>query len=267
MKRYVYKGINTPYLVSKNGDVFSEISGKFLKPFKNKKGYLYIDIHMRKYRIRKSIHSLVAETYIPNLENKETINHKDGNKENNSVGNLEWMTQSDNNLHSIRNKLRIPISGSKVHFAKYSENQVHQACRMIEENKFSLSEIEKTTGIPAKTLGEIRNKKIWKNISILYKFPEKFITSSKYFDYPTNVKIHEMLKSNKDINAIIDDLGLDKTSNIKKVIQDMKWNLNPDNTKMKKEIYNRYRSKMNLNKEIRSTTIEPLRCERNTPPM
>lgn len=52
------------------------------------------------------IHRLVAQAFIPNVDNKPCINHKDGNKQNNVVTNLEWVTYSENALHSYSNSFR-----------------------------------------------------------------------------------------------------------------------------------------------------------------
>lgn len=61
------------------------------------------------------IHRLVAETFIPNPENKPTVNHIDGNKHNNNINNLEWCTYGENNKHAIDNNLRLKYVGFLKH--------------------------------------------------------------------------------------------------------------------------------------------------------
>lgn len=76
-----------------------------LKPGADPKGYLKTMVLIDgKYKTVK-IHRLVASAFIPNPEGKPQVNHKDGNKNNNSVGNLEWVSNMDNAHHAINNGL------------------------------------------------------------------------------------------------------------------------------------------------------------------
>jgi hypothetical protein len=96
---------NLDYLVTVEGRVFSLKTMRFMKTTKRPDGYVYVKIGSKTHRV----HRLVAQTYIPNPENKEQVNHMDGNKANNMLCNLEWMTQSENIQHSFDIGLR-PIS-------------------------------------------------------------------------------------------------------------------------------------------------------------
>ena len=98
---------NGEYKISNYGEVKSFKTGNWvtLKPRVNKAGYLSIAIH-RKGKVKVyRINRLVALTFIPNPENKPQVNHKDGNKLNNFIDNLEWMTQNENVQHAWDNGL------------------------------------------------------------------------------------------------------------------------------------------------------------------
>ena len=94
-----YEGL---YAVTSCGKVWSHRLNKFMKPWDNGAGYL-------KVRLKKDgktkifyIHRLVAEAYISNPNAYPTINHKDEDRANNSVNNLEWCTDAYNNLYGSR---------------------------------------------------------------------------------------------------------------------------------------------------------------------
>lgn len=89
------------YQISTWGRVRNAQTGTILKPYTNSKGYLKVYFYKdgKKYKMR--INRLVAQAFIPNPHNLPQVNHKDGNKENNSYTNLEWMTNRDNTLHAI----------------------------------------------------------------------------------------------------------------------------------------------------------------------
>lgn len=96
------------YLVSNKGELYRKITPSSLRG-----GYLSIFLNTVKKSYK--IHQLVAKTFIPNNdENKIIVNHKDGNKLNNNVNNLEWVTASENVQHAIDTGL-ITVTKRKVH--------------------------------------------------------------------------------------------------------------------------------------------------------
>lgn len=95
-----YEGL---YEVSDAGQV--RRTSKALKPA-YKKGYAYVTLCKDGKPKTSYITRLVAKAFIPNPENKEQVNHKDGKPGNDSAGNLEWSTPKENTQHAIRNGLR-----------------------------------------------------------------------------------------------------------------------------------------------------------------
>lgn len=95
-------GFEDKYLISKDGDVWSLISNKLLKPAEHTKDrYLQVSLNIspnvnRTYKV----HRLVAMAYLPNPNNLPEVNHIDFNRINNYVDNLEWMNHSDNIKHT-----------------------------------------------------------------------------------------------------------------------------------------------------------------------
>jgi hypothetical protein len=86
------------YFVSSLGR-FKNKKGVIMKDYKpHHSGYIYLRVNTQKY----ALHRLVAQTFIPNLENKPYVNHIDGNKINNCINNLEWVTCAENNLYNYK---------------------------------------------------------------------------------------------------------------------------------------------------------------------
>lgn len=80
---------------------------KIIKPFISKFGYSRVTLWRSGIPKKIHVHTIVALTFIPNPEGKPQVNHKDGNKLNNSVDNLEWNTASENAQHAYDNKLHV----------------------------------------------------------------------------------------------------------------------------------------------------------------
>ena len=95
------------YKVSNYGNIKSLRSGKLRKLSNDGDGYPMIGLYSNKKQTMFKVNRLVAIAFIPNPENKETVNHKDGVKINNRVDNLEWNTRSENCIHSYRQLHRV----------------------------------------------------------------------------------------------------------------------------------------------------------------
>ena len=92
------------YAVTEDGRVWSYKSNKFLKQTLLNRGYLQVELYNNGVGKKFLIHRLVAEAYLPNPDNLPQVNHKDENKQNNSVENLEWCTEKENDNYGNRNK-------------------------------------------------------------------------------------------------------------------------------------------------------------------
>ena len=97
----------TNYDISKEGYVKNNKTGCILKSTDDSRGYPAVTIFDDDGKQHtKNVHRLVAETFIPNPEDKRTVNHIDGNKRNNHISNLEWSTIGENLKHAYRNGLK-----------------------------------------------------------------------------------------------------------------------------------------------------------------
>ena len=92
------------YLACSNGIILSTKTGKAkpLKPLDNGNGYLAVSLSKNGKVRRFYIHRLIAESFLENIEKKEEVNHIDGNRGNNSLSNLEWVTRSENHHHRYK---------------------------------------------------------------------------------------------------------------------------------------------------------------------
>lgn len=134
---------------------------KFMKARPTKQGYLRVGLWKNGKVKTVSIHRLVAEAFI---SKNFTVNHKDGNKSNNTVDNLEWMTQKENNIHAYETGLK--SQGEQWFNSKFSKEQVIE----IRKNYIPFSEeygknaLAKKYNVAPSTIYNIVTKKTYKNV-------------------------------------------------------------------------------------------------------
>ena len=93
------------YLIYDDGRVYSTKNKSFLKLCHDSSGYVYLDIRRKNSTLKcPKVHRLVASLFIGEQPGYE-INHKDGNKDNNAVSNLEYVTHEQNRIHAIKTGL------------------------------------------------------------------------------------------------------------------------------------------------------------------
>lgn len=154
------------YLISENGEVFSEVSNIYLKPSKLEKGYLRYWLVTENGSKLFMAHRLVLFTYNPteNMENLE-VNHKDGNKENNLLENLEWCTGRENVRHALETGLKIPAKGEQIGSSILKENEVFEIIDLLLNSSLSLQKIGDIFKVSRYTIFDIKRKKSWKHLT------------------------------------------------------------------------------------------------------
>ena len=147
------KGYEGLYQVNKIGEIYSLISNKTLKPFyrggRPDNKYLVVDLNKDARRKTVSVHRIVAEAFIPNPNSLPCVNHKDGNKDNNCVDNLEWCTHSENNYHACRTGLKNIPSGTANKNSKLTYEDVAsiKKCLILGDSKFGMRPLASKYGV------------------------------------------------------------------------------------------------------------------------
>jgi|SRR5690554_5206119 len=160
MEKEIWKdvvGYEELYKVSNFGKVISiarfGTKGKEMCLMDNGKGYYRVKLSKNNKSKRVMLHRIIAEAFIPNLENKKCVNHINGNKKDNRIENLEWCTHSENLIHAIKTGLR-PLKTKKGYKVINTKNG----------NVFnSIKEASKEKGIDRSYLSQKLNGKIKNN--------------------------------------------------------------------------------------------------------
>jgi hypothetical protein len=147
-----------------------------IKLAKDQDGYLRVNLHLNGKIIRRGVHQLVAIAYVPNDDpiNKVVINHRDGNKLNNSPDNLEWVTWRENEAHAV-------IHGLKARGERNCQTRLTEAAALVIKQRLkrakirgvqagdgsgdTLSRIAADYGVSKTALYLIRHGKSWRYVN------------------------------------------------------------------------------------------------------
>lgn len=152
-----YEGL---YNVSNLGNVFSVVSNRLLKPYL-RRGYKSVWLTKTRIEKNKLIHRLVAIAFISNPEDKKEVNHIDGDKNNNSVNNLEWATPGENIRHADRTGLR-DIRGENSKTSILTNEDVLEIRRL--RGILLQRELAEKFNVKKRTIQAVQRRQNWKHI-------------------------------------------------------------------------------------------------------
>jgi hypothetical protein len=124
------------YSVSDLGRVRNDTTGRILKAY-IRGGYVFVGLSNLKTKTYP-VHRLVASTFIPNSENKSQVNHKNKNRSDNNVNNLEWVTPLENNIHRSTDVIQTTNQNLKISKIEYNTNIVIEKYNSIKDASLSL---------------------------------------------------------------------------------------------------------------------------------
>lgn len=168
------KGFEGVYEISDKGKVKSVArktgtvyrKEKLRKLHYTKCGYLKVRLTHKDKDVTARVHRLVAEHFLSNPENKETVNHIDGNKSNNDVSNLEWATRAEQMQHAYDLNLRKPLSGEDNPHAVLTNEEAEQIRKeyVKHSRKHGTPALAKKYGVKTSVIQDVISNRTYNNI-------------------------------------------------------------------------------------------------------
>ena len=169
----VWKGVGGHvglYQVSNRGRVKSfwkDKNGQMLMPIKAGNGYLVVNLCRDGKRKTVYVHRLVIEAFLGNAPSpNHQVNHKNGDRTDNRVENLEWVTPSENNKHAFRalDKKPTNMKGEANGNARLNDRMVRQIRKFYASGNHTYAELAKMFGVCQATIGYIVRRETWKHV-------------------------------------------------------------------------------------------------------
>lgn len=147
----------------KNGKVF-KANGKLLTITYSGNNYGRVILYKNGKNSAKLIHRLVAGAFIPNVNNLKEVNHKDLDKTNNAVQNLEWVSPKQNTQHAFGNRHIKRYFGEDNHRAIVTEEVVLKIRQLHSTGKYRYKDIGEMFGVHASVVGYIVRRQTWRHV-------------------------------------------------------------------------------------------------------
>lgn len=215
MKQIILNDELTTYYITEDGRLFNEKTSRWYKG-SNSGGYLKYDLVWKDKKYAKFAHRLVAEYYLDNQYNLPIVNHKDGNKLNNHVSNLEWCNYSENNIHAYESGLKEKSNGISER-QKFEKNLPNEKWLRFRESNYEISNFGRIKSTKTGNLlkGKITSKGYVEWCLCLPEGKKSFLAHRLVFGLFGS----EEIDSNKVINHIDGNKTNNSISNLEQVEQ------------------------------------------------
>jgi len=151
------------YEITRGGVIRKKDSKRVKSQYIGSTGYYMVSLNDDKGKSKpRRVHRLLAITFIPNHKGCKYINHKDGNKLNNDIPNLEWCTMYENNKHAFDSGL-IDNTGVNNGMSKLNPEKVKEIKKLLSNSDLSQMQISKMYGVSRSCILKIHLGKTWKH--------------------------------------------------------------------------------------------------------
>lgn len=151
------------------------INEKIYKPSINGSGYFTVALSKNGTSKTYLLHRLVAETFIKNEKNKKEVNHKDGNKINNAVSNLEWLSSKENKTHA--KKKGLGYLGGERCVQSILKNDDINGIRLLLKCGLSQSKIGNLYGVSQGAIQKINKNKTWSHVKFSLEMTQQYLSA------------------------------------------------------------------------------------------
>lgn len=154
-------GIESKYEISNQGRLRNKSTGVIRKNVDNGRGYFKFPVMVNRKNTSYYIHRLVAMAFVPNPQSLDTVNHIDGNKQNNNADNLEWCSQKENVHHVIKTGIFDPVTNYifDAEAVRFIRNNYKPRCK-----EFGMKALAAKFNCNPKTIRFVVDNKTYKEI-------------------------------------------------------------------------------------------------------